>query len=64
MVVQQLLDSLQRGDSDASRQLLEVTMERLRLLARKILADIPGVVRPGKKSTTSFRTAAAIMACD
>ncbi len=45
MVVQQLLDSLQRGDSDASRQLLEVTMERLRLLARKILADIPGVER-------------------
>lgn len=45
VVVQRLLDLLQAGDADASRQLLEVTMERLRVLSRKILADIPGVER-------------------
>ncbi len=45
IVVQRLLDLLKAGDTDASRQLLEVTMERLRILSRKILSDIPGVER-------------------
>ncbi len=45
VVVQRLLDLLQAGDQEASRQLLDVTMERLRILSRKILADIPGVER-------------------
>lgn len=45
IVVQRLLDLLKSGDADASRQLLDVTMERLRILSRKILADIPGVER-------------------
>lgn len=45
VVVQRLLDRLQAGDEDASRQLLEVTLERLRILSRKILADIPAVER-------------------
>jgi RNA polymerase sigma factor (sigma-70 family) len=45
MVVQRLLDLLTAGDSEASRQLLEVTMERLRILSRKILANLPGVER-------------------
>ena len=45
VVVQRLLDLLQAGDSEASRQLLEVTMERLRILSRKILADVPSVER-------------------
>ncbi len=42
---QRLLDLLKSGDADASRQLLDVTMERLRILSAKILADIPGVAR-------------------
>lgn len=45
VVVQRLLDLLKAGDAEASRQLLDVTMERLRTLSRKILADIPGVER-------------------
>jgi RNA polymerase sigma-70 factor (ECF subfamily) len=45
VVVQRLLDLLKSGDADASRQLLDVTMERLRILSAKILADIPGVAR-------------------
>ena len=45
LVVQRLLDLLQAGNQEASRQLLDVTMERLRILSRKILADIPGVER-------------------
>lgn len=45
VVVQRLLDLLKAGDSEASRRLLDVTMERLRVLARKIWADIPGVER-------------------
>lgn len=45
VVVQRLLDLLKAGDASASQQLLAVTMERLRLLSRKILADIPGVGR-------------------
>lgn len=45
MVVQRLLDMLKSGDPDASRRLLDVSMERLRTLSRRILADIPGVKR-------------------
>ena len=45
VVVQRLLDLLRAGDSAASGQLLEVTMERLRILSRKILADVPSVER-------------------
>lgn len=45
VVVQRLLDSLKAGDTEASRHLLDATMERLRLLSRKIWADIPGVER-------------------
>lgn len=45
MVVQRLLDMLKSGDGDASRRLLDVSMDRLRTLSRKILADIPGVKR-------------------
>lgn len=45
VIVQRLLDLLKSGDADASRQLLDVTMERLRILSAKILADIPGVAR-------------------
>jgi RNA polymerase sigma-70 factor (ECF subfamily) len=43
--IQRLLALLQSGDPDASRQLLDVSMDRLRHLARRILADIPGVSR-------------------
>ncbi len=45
MIVQRLLDLLGSGDPEASRQLLDASMERLRHLSRKILADIPGVSR-------------------
>lgn len=45
VVVQRLLDLLRSGDAEASRRLLEVTMERLKMLSRKILADIPGLER-------------------
>lgn len=45
MAVQRLLDQLKSGNQDASRQLLDVTMDRLRHLSRKILADRPGVKR-------------------
>lgn len=45
IVVQRLLDQLRSGNQDASRQLLDVTMDRLRNLSRKILADRPHVER-------------------
>jgi RNA polymerase sigma factor (sigma-70 family) len=45
VVVQRLLDLLKAGEPEASHQLLNVTMERLRILSRKILADVPGVER-------------------
>lgn len=45
VAVQRLLDLLKAGDQHASSRLLEVTMERLRTLSRKILADIPSVAR-------------------
>jgi RNA polymerase sigma-70 factor (ECF subfamily) len=45
IAVQKLLDQLKSGNQDASRQLLDVTMERLRNLSRKILADHPSVQR-------------------
>jgi RNA polymerase sigma factor (sigma-70 family) len=45
IVVQRLLDLLAGGDPDASRQLLDVSIDRLRQLSRKIMADIPGVSR-------------------
>jgi RNA polymerase sigma factor (sigma-70 family) len=45
MVVQRLLDMLADGHPEASKQLLEVSIERLRQLSRKIMADIPGVSR-------------------
>ena len=45
VVVQRLLDLLRAGDKEASRQLLDVTMERLQILSRKLLTDIPGVER-------------------
>lgn len=43
--IQRLLGRLAIGEPDASRQLLESSMNRLRHLARKILADIPVVSR-------------------
>ncbi len=55
VIVQRLLDLLKSGDADASRQLLDVTMERLRILSAKILADIPGVAR-WKRSMTWCKT--------
>lgn len=45
VVVQGLLDLLKEGNSEASRQLLDATMERLRMLSSKIMSDIPGVAR-------------------
>ncbi len=45
IVVQRLLDMLAAGHPEASRQLLDVSIERLRQLSRKIMADIPGVSR-------------------
>ena len=45
MVVQRLLDMLAAGHPEASRQLLDVSIERLRQLSKKIMADIPGVSR-------------------
>ncbi len=45
VVIQGLLDQMRSGDQDASRNLLNATMERLRSLAKKILADRPGVQR-------------------
>ena len=45
VVVQRLLDMLAAGHPEASRQLLDVSIERLRQLSRKIMADIPGVSR-------------------
>lgn len=45
VAVQRLLDLLKSGDEQASQQLLEVTMERLRLLSSKILSDIPSIAR-------------------
>jgi RNA polymerase sigma-70 factor (ECF subfamily) len=45
IIVQRLLDQLKSGNPDAPQQLLDVTMDRLRSLARKILADNPAVKR-------------------
>jgi RNA polymerase sigma factor (sigma-70 family) len=45
MIVQRLLDRLGTGDPEASKQLLEASMERLRRLSERILAGIPGVSR-------------------
>jgi len=45
VVVQRQLDQLQVGDTAASRQLITATLERLRALVQKILADHPGLKR-------------------
>ncbi len=45
LAVQQCLDRFGTDWDHASRDLLSVAMNRLRLLSRKILADIPGVKR-------------------
>ncbi len=45
IVVQRLLDQLKSGNREASQQLLNVTMERLRLLVQTILADRPAIKR-------------------
>ncbi len=43
MAVRHWLERHKEGDDSARRELLEISMRRLRLLARKILADIPSV---------------------
>jgi RNA polymerase sigma factor (sigma-70 family) len=45
MAVQTCLDRLSSDESGAFRDLLSVSINRLRVLARKILADIPAVKR-------------------
>jgi RNA polymerase sigma factor (sigma-70 family) len=45
IVVQRLLDQLKSGNREASQQLLNVTMERLRLLVQTILTDRPAIKR-------------------
>ena len=43
IAVRHWLDRHKVGDDSARRELLEISMRRLRLLARKILSDIPSV---------------------
>jgi RNA polymerase sigma-70 factor (ECF subfamily) len=43
IAVRHWLERHKEGDDSARRELLEISMRRLRLLARKILADIPSV---------------------
>jgi RNA polymerase sigma factor (sigma-70 family) len=45
IVVQRLLDQLRAGEDFAADELINASMDRLRQLSRKILADIPGVKR-------------------
>lgn len=45
VAVQDCLNRLSGNEEAASRELLNVAMHRLRLISRKILADIPGVKR-------------------
>lgn len=45
VAVQNCLDRLGRDEDAATRELLNVAMHRLRLISRKILADIPGIKR-------------------
>ena len=45
VVVQRLLDRLRAGEKNAARELMAVSMDRLRQLSRRILDDIPGVKR-------------------
>ncbi len=45
LIVQGLLDQLGAGNHEASKQLLEASMGRLRRLSERILAGIPGVSR-------------------
>ncbi len=45
IVVQRLLDRLRAGEELAASELMSASMDRLRQLSRKILADIPGVKR-------------------
>jgi RNA polymerase sigma factor (sigma-70 family) len=45
IVVQRLLDQLKSGHSQAAQQLIEATLDRLRLLAQRIFADHPRLKR-------------------
>ena len=45
IMVQHWLERLRAGEETAPRELLAISMKRLRQLSRKILADIPGVKR-------------------
>lgn len=45
VIVQKLLDELKAGQPDASQRLLSVTMERLRCLVQRIIADHAAIKR-------------------